>query len=62
MAKQAGKLKVTGTVYNVCFYKLGKGFYARSKSSLTGKRVKTDPAFEKTMQNAGLLAKDYTIA
>jgi len=31
--------------------------YARSKSSLTGSRVKTDPAFKKTMENAGTLAR-----
>ena len=32
-------------------------YYIRSRSSLTGKRVKTDPAFYKTMQYAALMAK-----
>ena len=62
MAKQAGIIKVTGTVYNVSFYKLDKGYYARAKSSLTGERIKKDPAFKKTMHHAGLLAKASTIA
>ncbi len=62
MAKQAGNIKITGTVYNVCFYKLGSQYYARAKSSLTGKRVKKDSAFRRTMQNAGLLAKASSIA
>ncbi len=62
MAKQAGIQPYVGTVYNICFYKLGEGYYARLKSSLTGKRVKKDPAFKRTMENARLLAKASKIA
>jgi hypothetical protein len=37
-------------------------YYIRSRSSLTGKRVKKDPAFRKTMGYATLLAKASRIA
>jgi hypothetical protein len=37
-------------------------YYIRSRSSLTGKRVKTDPVFYKTMKNADLMAKGSPIA
>ena len=62
MAKQDGTIKITGTVSNVCFYKLDDKYYARSKSSLTGKRVKKDAAFKETMKYAGWLAKASVIA
>jgi len=45
VAKQIGATKITGTIQNICFYKMEGQYYARQKSSLTGKRVKKDPAF-----------------
>lgn len=45
MAKQEGVIKITGTIGNITFYKMNGGYYARSKSSLTGKRVKKDPNY-----------------
>lgn len=62
MAKQAGIIPVRGCVGGVSFYKLGGQYYVRRKSSLTGKRVKQDQAFAKTMLYAGLLAKASVIA
>lgn len=62
MAKQAGILKMTGTVGNICFYKLEGQYYVRRKSSLSGKRVKNDPAFRETMRYAALLGKAARIA
>jgi hypothetical protein len=56
MAKQTGIFLLTGTLGNVTFYKMQGRFYARNKSSLQGKRVKTDPAFARTMQYADRLA------
>jgi hypothetical protein len=55
MAKQIGTVKVVGTIGNICFYKIGDEYYARLKSSLTGKRVKKDPRFRRTMEYAGML-------
>ncbi len=54
MGKQKGKTMITGTKDNVNFYKFRNGYYMRKKSSLTAKRVKTDPAFRKTMENAAV--------
>ncbi|WP_346317741.1 hypothetical protein [Chitinophaga sp. YIM B06452] len=45
MAKQEGVIKITGTIGNITFYKMNGGYYARSKSSLTGKRVKKAPNY-----------------
>lgn len=62
MAKQTGPFKITGTTQNICFYKMEGQYYARQKSSLTGKRVKKDPAFAETMRHAELLGKASTLA
>ena len=59
MAKQIAGLcyPLTGTIDDITFYKMEGKHYARAKSSLTGKRVKTSPEFRKTMLNAGLMAR-----
>lgn len=57
MAKQVGLIKIKGTIGGICFYKLDGTHYARTKSSLSGKRVKTSEAFRETMRYAGLFAK-----
>src|SRR5712672_2303156 len=62
MAKQKGGLKLRGTINNMTFYKWRDEYYVRSKSSLTGKRVKTDSHFRTTMVNASLLAEASKIA
>ena len=62
MAKQIGKIKITGTIDELVFYKMNGAYYVRTKSSLNGKRIKKDPAFAKTMAYARLLAKASKIA
>jgi hypothetical protein len=59
MAKQTGIILLTGTIGNMTFYKRDSGYYARMKSSLDGRRVKTDPAFRNTMVYAERLALAY---
>lgn len=61
MAEQIGTIKITGAVGNICFYKMEEKYYARQKSSLSGKRVKKDPAFCGTMKYARLLAEASVI-
>lgn len=61
MAKQTGILKIKGTINGITFYRLEKEYYARKKSSLTGRRVKKDPVFRETMRYARLLAKASVI-
>lgn len=62
MAKQIGPFKITGCYDNICFYKMDGQYYARTKSSLDGKRVKKDPAFWETRWHSDLLAKSSKIA
>jgi hypothetical protein len=53
MAKQQN-LNLVGRRGNIVYYELRGGYYMRTKSTLKGKRVKTDPAFRKTMENASV--------
>ncbi|KAA2244436.1 hypothetical protein F0L74_00160 [Chitinophaga agrisoli] len=62
MAKQAGPVFITGTHNGISFYKMDGEYYARRKSSLSGKRVKKDPAFTLTMVYAGILGQASAIA
>ena len=62
MAKQAGILKIRGTIQGICFYCLDGEFYARAKSSLSGGRVKTDPAFSETMWYSRRMSEASKIA
>src|SRR5688572_33251175 len=60
MAKLPEGIHFTGTVGNTCYYEMGNRTYARTKSSLTRKRVLKDKAFEKTRKHAsdlGLASK-----
>lgn len=52
----------TGTRNGITIYKMWGEYYARSKSSLTGKRVKKDPVFRRTMENANRLGEASRIA
>ena len=62
MAKQAGDIIIIGTIDDITFYVMeGKG-YARKKSRLTGKRVKRDPKFKRTMQSAHRLGRASQLA
>jgi hypothetical protein len=62
MAKQIGDIILVGTIDDITFYEMeGKG-YARHKSSLTGKRVKRDPRFKRTMESAQRLGRGSRLA
>ena len=61
MATQIGLLRITGTVCDICFYRMDGIYYARKKSSLSGERVKKDPAFKETIRHASLFAKASSI-
>ncbi len=62
MAKQIGPFKLQGCYDNICFYKMDGQYYARTKSSLDGKRVKKDPVFGETMRYATLFGRASTLA
>ncbi len=62
MSRQSGPHFITGTVGGICFYEMNGQYYARKKSSLSGKRVKKDPKFENTRRYAGYMAQASQIA
>lgn len=62
MAKQIGDTFITGTIDDLCFYKMDGRYYVRMKSLLTGKRVKKSAAFARTMESARQLATASVIA
>ena len=53
-----------GTMHrrNLTFYKMYGKYFVRSKSSLTGKRVKRDACFKKTREFAAKLGRSSSIA
>jgi hypothetical protein len=51
MAQQKGIIPLKGTIGNITFYKSKDGFLAREKGGVDGKRIATDPAFQRTREN-----------
>jgi hypothetical protein len=62
MAKQVGDIIIVGTIDDITFYVMEGQGYARHNSSLTGKRVKKDPRFKRTMQSAHRLGRGSQLA
>lgn len=51
MARQTSILQLEGTIGDLCFYKTKEGYFVRRKSSVSRKRIKSDPAFQRTREN-----------
>ncbi|HET8810950.1 MAG TPA: hypothetical protein VFM65_11875 [Flavobacteriaceae bacterium] len=51
MARQAGIIKLKGTIGDISFYKTSDGFLARQKGGIDGDRIANDPAFQRTREN-----------
>lgn len=51
MAKQKGILPIEGTIGNITFYKSGDGYLIREKGGVSGKRIASDPSFQRTREN-----------
>lgn len=52
MAKQKGIIKLEGSIGDISFYKGRDGnFMARTKTGISGDRIKNDPAFVRTREN-----------
>ena len=56
MARQKGILKVHGTLDDLTFYKTQDGHLVKTKTSLDGTRIATDPAFIRTRENGSEFA------
>ena len=62
MARQTGPNPFIGRRGNLLGYRMAGKYYVRIVSSLSAERVLKDPAFQLTMQHAGLLGKASKIA
>ncbi|GAB3219588.1 hypothetical protein J0A67_04760 [Algoriphagus aestuariicola] len=63
MAKQAGYIKLEGTIGDLSFYKNRDGnFIARRKGGVTKKRLLTDPKFQRTRENMQEFSRAATAA
>lgn len=62
MGKQAGPDYITGTVGDRTYYRLNGQYLVRAKSTLSRRRVKRSPAFQRTMEYAGWLAQASKVA
>lgn len=61
MGRQTGPLKFTGSVGDLNFYYTkNHGWLVRQKSSLSGKKFKTDPAFERARENGSNFGRAST--
>ena len=45
---KAGILPIEGTIGNITFFKSGDGFMVRQKGGVSGDKIATAPAFERT--------------
>ncbi len=51
MAKQAGLIKLNGTIGGITFYKSQDGYLAREKGGVSAERIANDPGFARTREN-----------
>lgn len=51
MAKQAGIIKLKGTIDDISFYKTADGHMARAKGGIDRAKILNDPAFQRTREN-----------
>lgn len=51
MAKQKGIIRLEGTIGGISFLKTEDGYLAREKTSVSGDKIRTDPAYIRTREN-----------
>jgi hypothetical protein len=51
MAAQKGIIKLNGSIGDITFYKTADGYMAREKAGVDGKRIASDPSFQRTREN-----------
>ena len=57
MATQAGVIRMKGRVGELSFFRSKKGYRVRKSEGIEGKRIKTDPSFERTRENNAEFAR-----
>jgi hypothetical protein len=51
MAKQRGIIKIEGTLGDITFFKTQDGYIAKEKTTISGSRIASDKAFQRTREN-----------
>jgi hypothetical protein len=62
MAKQCGILQLTGTIGNLTFYEMEGNYYVKTKTEVSGKKIKNDPRYANTMRHAKTFGHISTLA
>jgi hypothetical protein len=62
MARQAGNLRIVGTIDGITFYKMKGEYYARTKSSLDRKRILRDPSFQRFRECSKVFGRSSKLA
>lgn len=62
MAKQAGDIFITGTIDDLCFYRMNGKYYVRMKSSLSSKKFWKHKAFEGARRSCSRFAEGNKLA
>src|SRR4051812_27790627 len=62
MARQAGDIKITGSIEDLCFYEMEGEYYVRRKSSLSSRKFWKDPVFERSRKSCGRFALGSRLA
>lgn len=57
MATQSGVIRMKGRVGELSFFRSKKGYRVRKSEGIEGKRIKTDPSFERTRENNAEFAR-----
>src|SRR5690554_6127771 len=57
MAKQAGIIKLKGTIDDIAFYKTADGHLARAKGGIDRDKILNSPAFARTRENNAEFAR-----
>jgi len=51
MAKQKGIIKIEGTIGDITFYRTRDGYLVREKGGVDGRRIASDPSYQRTREN-----------
>ena len=62
MAKQAGDIKISGTIGQLTFYQVDGKYYVKAKSEISRARIMKDKCFTLTRRNAAWFALAQRIA
>lgn len=62
MARQTGPVFITGTIDNLTFYKMNGRYYVKKKTTVTRRRIYSNPRYTNTVRNATWFGRANTLA